>query len=386
MDQNTAEPIRVLQINSGSRSFGGVSSFLYNVYTNIDRNQVQFDFLSPNVTTYEIHRTEIEEMGGWIYELGVTGNILTKKTRLYKRLYHFLTKHKYSIVHINSGNFFFNLFAVMAVKRAGVPCRIVHSHNAGDTSRSRIKRTAFEALKPQLEKSATLLLACSNKAAGYMFTEKTVSAGKVQIVKNGINAERFRFDPEMRKKVRQELGLSDNFVVGHVGRFYKQKNHAFLIRIFEKIHEKEPDSVLLLFGKGDLEPAIRDLVKECGLTSFVRFMGEVSDIERMYQAMDVFVMPSFHEGLPVSCVEIQTSGVPCVLSDTITDEIRIQDSMQFLSLTDSPERWAQAVLSKKGLRDLDGYENVIRSGYDIRNVADGMLKMYKELCKGSRAI
>ena len=184
MDQNRKEPIRVLQINSGSRSFGGVSSFLYNVYTNIDREQVQFDFLSPNVTTYGIHREEIEEMGGRIYELGIKGNILTRKTGLYKRLYEFLTQHAYSIVHINSGNFFFNLFAVMAVRKAGVPCRIVHSHNAGDTSRSRIKKAVFEALKPQLERNATTLLACSRKAAGYMFTDRTVREGKVQIVKN----------------------------------------------------------------------------------------------------------------------------------------------------------------------------------------------------------
>ena len=379
MDQNTAEPIRVLQINSGSRSFGGVSSFLYNVYTNIDRKQVQFDFLSPNVTTYGIHRDEIEEMGGRIYELGVTGNILTKKTGLYKRLSQFLTQHKYSIVHINSGNFFFNLFAVLAVRKAGVPCRIVHSHNAGDTSRSRIKKAAFEALKPQLEKNATLLLACSHKAARYMFTDKTVKAGKVEIVKNGINAERFRFDPEVRQAVRRELGLTDQFVVGHVGRFLKQKNHAFLIKIFEKIHETEPESVLLLFGKGDLEPEIKDLVKECCLTSCVRFMGEVADIERMYQAMDVFVMPSYHEGLPVSCVEIQAAGVPCILSDTITEEIRIQNSMQFVSLKDSPEKWAETIISKKGLRDLDGYENIVRAGYAIKDVADGLLKMYKEL-------
>lgn len=381
MDQNTAEPIRVLQINSGSRSFGGVSSFLYNVYTNIDKKQVQFDFLSPNVTTYGIHRDEIEKMGGRIYELGVTGNTLTKKTGLYKRLYQFLTHHKYSVVHINSGNFFFNLFAILAVRKAGVPCRIVHSHNAGDTSRSRIKKAAFEALKPQLEKNATVLLACSRKAAGYMFADKTVKAGKVEIIKNGINAERFRFDLEVRQAVRQELGLSDKFVVGHVGRFYMQKNHAFLIRIFDKVHEKDPNSVLLLFGKGDLEAEIRNLVERLNLTSCVRFMGEVTDIERMYQAMDVFVMPSFHEGLPVSCVEIQTAGVPCVLSDTITEEIRIEDSMQFLSLAQSPEEWAQAVLSKKGHRDLDGYENVVRSGYAIRDVADGMLKMYKELDK-----
>lgn len=379
MDQNRKEPIRVLQINSGSRSFGGVSSFLYNVYTNIDREQVQFDFLSPNVTTYGIHREEIEEMGGHIYELGIKGNILTRKTGLYKRLYEFLTQHAYSIVHINSGNFFFNLFAVMAVRKAGVPCRIVHSHNAGDTSRSRIKKAVFEALKPRLERNATLLLACSRKAAGYMFTDRTVREGKVQIVKNGINTERFRFDPKIRDQVRQELGLADKFVVGHVGRFYKQKNHAFLIRIFEKVHEMEPESVLLLFGKGDLEAEIRGLAEQMGLSSCVRFMGEVQDIERMYQAMDVFVMPSFHEGLPVSCVEIQASGVPCVLSDTITEEIRIEDSMQFLSLSQSPEEWAEAVLSKKGCRDLDGCENVIRSGYAIRDVAEGLLKMYKEL-------
>ena len=386
MDQNRKEPIRVLQINSGSRSFGGVSSFLYNVYTNIDREQVQFDFLSPNVTTYGIHREEIEEMGGRIYELGIKGNILTRKTGLYKRLYEFLTQHAYSVVHINSGNFFFNLFAVMAVRKAGVPCRIVHSHNAGDTNRSRIKKAAFEALKPQLEKNATLLLACSRKAASYMFTDQTVREGRVQIVKNGINAERFRFDPEIRKTVRQELGMQDKFVVGHVGRFYKQKNHVFLIRIFEKIHEKEPESVLLLFGKGDLETEVRGLVNELGMAPYVRFMGEVPDIERMYQAMDVFVMPSFHEGLPVSCVEIQAAGVPCVLSDAITEEIKIADSLQFLSLSDSPEIWAKAALSMKGHRDLNGYENVIRSGYAIRDVADGMLKMYKEMYQGSLAL
>ena len=219
-----------------------------------------------------------------------------------------------------------------------------------------------------------------------MFTDQTVREGRVQIVKNGINAERFRFDPEIRKTVRQELGLQDKFVVGHVGRFYKQKNHVFLIRIFEKIHEKEPESVLLLFGKGDLETEVRGLVNELGMAPYVRFMGEVPDIERMYQAMDVFVMPSFHEGLPVSCVEIQAAGVPCVLSDAITEEIKIADSLQFLSLSDSPEIWAKAALSMKGHRDLNGYENVIRSGYAIRDVADGMLKMYKEMYQGSLAL
>jgi glycosyltransferase involved in cell wall biosynthesis len=267
----------------------------------------------------------------------------------------------------------------MAVSKAGVPCRIVHSHNAGDTSSSKIKKAAFEALKPQLEKNATLLLACSQKAAGYMFTDKTVREGKVQIIKNGIQVERFRYNPQVREQVRQELDLADRFVVGHVGRFNKQKNHAFLLKVFEKIHEKEPASVLLLFGKGDLEPEIRALTEELGLTSCVRFMGEVADIERMYQAMDVFVMPSFHEGLPVSCVEIQAAGVPCVLSDTITEEIKIADSMRFLSLSDSTEAWAEAALDQKGNRDTDGYENVIRSGYAIRDVADGMLAIYKAL-------
>lgn len=383
MEQNRANPIRVLQINSGSKSFGGVSSFLYNVYTNIDRDQVQFDFLSPNETTYGIHRGEIEAMGGRIYELGITGNTLTRKIKLYDRLYKFLKQNSYSIVHINSGNFFFNLFAVKAVRKAGVEHRIVHSHNAGDMSHSRIKRSAFGALKPELEKNATKLLACSNKAAAYMFTSETVKAGRVQIVKNGINAERFKFDQKVRDEARRELGVEDLFVVGHVGRFYEQKNHRYLIRIFEKVHEKDEKSVLLLFGKGVLEDEIRKMVEERGLSDCVRFMGEVSDIERMYQAMDVFVMPSFHEGLPVSCVEIQAAGVPCVLADTITDEIRIQDSVQFLKLEDSPERWADAVLQQRGLRDTSGYENVIRSGYAIRDVASGMADLYQNMLKGN---
>ena len=370
------EPIRVLQINSGSRNFGGVSSFLYNVYTHIDREKVQFDFLSPNITTYGIHKDEIENLGGKIFELGITGNIIAKKVKLYFRLKKFLKDNPYKIVHINSGNFFFNLFAAKAVRAAGVKTCIVHSHNAGDTSHSKLKKTAFQILKPSLEKKADYLFACSVKAAEYMFTEDTVKNQKVSIIRNGIDIKRFVYDAGRRQKVRSELGLEDKIIVGHIGRFLAQKNHEFLIKVFSEIYKKEKNAVLLLFGTGELEEIIRKMVAELGLNDAVRFMGTVSNIEDMYQAMDVFVMPSFHEGLPVTCIELQVNGVPCVLSDTITTEVKFNDNVVFLPLDCGEAKWRDTALS---LCD-GGHEMNLaaleKAGYRIDDVVNDLTQRY----------
>lgn len=372
-------PIRVLEINSGSKNFGGVSSFLYNIYTHIDRSKVQFDFLSPNQTTYGIRREEIEQCGGRIYELGITGNQLKRRIKLYIRLKKFLKEKQYKIVHVHSGDFFFNLVVVSAIKRAGVPVRIVHSHNGGNTYASRMKKIAFHALKPCLEKRATHLMACSRKAAQYMFSPAKVS--EAEIISNGIEVEQFRFDPIIREEMRASLGVQENFVVGHVGRFQKQKNHAFLIDIFQEILKIEPDAVLLLFGTGTLEEEIREKVNRMGIQDHVRFMGVRTDIQKMYQAMDVFLLPSFHEGLPVTGVEVQVSGLPMVLSDSITDEVKIIDNVKFVSLDRSPAEWAKIVCSYKNVERNSQTEKMIRAGYSIQHVADEMQQKYLDLYK-----
>ena len=373
------KPIRILEINSGSGNFGGVSSFLYNVYTHIDRSKVQFDFLSPNKTTYGIHKDEIEDLGGKVYELGIKGNILSRKIKLYFGLRKFLEKNEYKIVHVNSGNFFFNLVVISAIKKQGVPIRIVHSHNAGDTNASRIRKIAFQVLKPCLEKNATDLMACSKKAANYMFSQS--GALKSQVIPNGIEVERFRFDPVCREEIRTELGLQDNFVVGHVGRFLKQKNHLFLIDIFYELLKIEPTAVLLLFGTGELQEQVKEKVKQLGIEKQVRFMGVRTDIEKMYQAMDVFLMPSFHEGLPVTGIEVQASGLPMILSDAITEEVKITEQVEFVSLEKSPAEWAKRVLAYRNIKRKDEVEKVIEAGYSIQGVADKMQNMYLSLYK-----
>ncbi|MBQ8133002.1 MAG: glycosyltransferase family 1 protein [Clostridia bacterium] len=378
----TDEVPRILQLNSGSGDFGGVSSFLYNVYTHIDRDKIQFDFISPNITTYGIHREEIENMGGRIYELGITGNILTRKLKLYRELKKFLNNHDYRIIHINSGNFFFNLFAVSAAKKAGIEFRIVHSHNAGDTNHSIFKRILFNILKPSLEKKATELYACSEKAAQYMFTKKSNENRKVSIIKNGIQIERFVFDAQVREQLKNDLRINDKIVIGHVGRFLEQKNHEFLIKIFAEIHKENNNTVLFLFGSGEKQEKIQQLVKEEELEDCVRFMGVIGDIEKMYQIMDVFVMPSFHEGLPVTCIEVQVNGMPCVLSDSITSEVKINENVLFVSLKESPQFWAHKVLSALESGRADNCDKIENSGYSIDSVAKNLRDRYFVMLNG----
>lgn len=370
------ECLRVLQLNSGSQNFGGVSSFLYNIYKNIDRSKIQFDFLSPNITTYGIHREEIEQEGGMIFEFRIKGNVLYKKVKLYQKLKDFLKTHPYQIVHINSGNFFFNLTTIMAVKKAGVPVRILHSHNAGNTDQSFLKKMLFRILKPFMEKRATVLFACSEKAAEYMFTKNAVDGGKVRVIPNGIDTMRFERREEVRRKLLKEWNLQDQFVVGHVGRFMKQKNHEFLIDIFKELHDQEPKSVLLLFGEGELLPQIQKKVKELGLENSVRFMGVMNEIEKAYQVMDVFLLPSIHEGLPVTGVEVQAAGVPMLVSDRITKELKIVSEVSFLPLEAGAAVWADAALACRKTSFEDHTDQVRQAGYDIHVVAEKLQNFY----------
>ena len=269
-------PVRILQVNSGGKLFGGVSAFLYNVYTHIDRRDIQFDFLTPGLTTYGLHREEIEAAGGRIFELRIDeeGNALAKKAKLYVELKRFLREHPYRIIHINSGNFFFNLVVLRAAREAGIPVRIVHSHNAGDASSSRLKHSAMRSLKPALEGNATHLAACSKKAAAYMFRPRTVESGRVHLIRNGIIPARFAFDEGVRAEMRAELGLGGAFVVGHAGRFLAQKNHRFLLDIFAALLEMEPDAVLLLLGDGPLLPEIKKRAAALGIAGNIRFLGQ----------------------------------------------------------------------------------------------------------------
>ena len=331
------KPIRVVQI-VGKVMLAGVDIMVMNYYRHIDRNKIQFDFIMDGYSKTPID-DEIKSMGGKVYKVEpYEKNILKSMHQCYEI---FKTNH-YSIVHSHMNTL--SVFPLFEAWRAGVPVRIAHSHSTaakGEGFRTIMKYM----LRPFATLFSTHYCACSEYAGRWLFGDKLFDNGKVHLVKNAIDLDRFSFKPEVRQKVRKELNIDGKFVVGHVGRFVYQKNHNFLIDIFCEIHRKRPNSVLLLIGEGPLQEQIRQKVSELGLTDSVRFLGLRKDVPDLYQAMDVFVLPSFYEGLPVVGVEAQAAGLPCLISDAVTREIALTPLVTFLDLSHPAVVWAEKALS-----------------------------------------
>ena len=220
---------------------------------------------------------------------------------------------------------------------------------------------------------------CSGLAGEWRYGKKAVESGEARLSKNGIEAERFRYNEEVRREVRQELGISDKIVISHAGRFAQPKNHLFLLEVFRKIHDRNPDTVLLLCGEGRLEEDIRRKVRELDLEKHVRFLGVRPDMDRLYQAFDLFLMPSLWEGLPVVGIEAQTSGLPVLMSDVITPEVEVTPCVKKMSLKDSPDAWAETALEmiRSHVRQ-DEYQRIVDAGFDVKETARWWQNFYLE--------
>jgi glycosyltransferase involved in cell wall biosynthesis len=192
---------------------------------------------------------------------------------------------------------------------------------------------------------------------------------------NAVNVEEFLFNKEMRQKIRRELNVHDELVIGHIGRFNKQKNHEFLIDIFKLVVEKRPDAVLVMAGEGNLKPQIEKKVADLGLSSNVRFLGVRSDIANLMQGLDLFLFPSLFEGLPVVLVEAQAAGLKCLISDSITKETNITERIEFASLGESPEEWANKILSST-YEHVDTSKQLSEKGYDTKTMAKWLADYY----------
>ena len=363
--------LRVLHINAGSRNFGGVSAMCLNLYRNISRDQVQFEFLTPNQTTFADYRDEIEKMGGTIYELGIDASSLPGKFRLVKALKTFFGQHHYDVVHINSGVLLFNCMVLYAARRYARARIFVHSHSNG--GRNQAKDALSPVLKAYLGRHADRLLACSESAARYMFPEKCIR--DTVILDNGIDTGLFAFDPEVRAQVRAEYGLDGKFVIGHVGRFAPSKNHHFLIELLGEVRKKKGNACLMLIGQGELMEDVRKQAAAAGLAEHVLFLGQRKDTGRLYQAMDVFALPSVNEGFGIVNLEAETSGLKCVVSDVVPDAANVTGLMKKLSLKDSLQTWADELLDVPESRR-SWQREIIAAGYDIRVSAEKLEKMY----------
>lgn len=351
------ETIRIAQI-MGKWNGGGVESVVMNYYRHIDRNKIQFDFVCDNDST-DIPYKEIEELGGKVILIAPYQKIF----KYHKELKKVLEDGNYKIVHSHLNAL--SVFSLYAAKCAGIPIRIAHSHST--TNKVEWKKNFIkQILRPFAKVFATDYMCCSELAGRWLFGNREYDSGNVYLLNNAIDLEKFKYDENTRNKIRKSLNIKENdFVIGHIGRFVGQKNHSFLIDIFKKISNKKVNSKLILIGHGKLENTIKEKVKMLNLTSKVEFVGQVLNTNEMYQAFDAFVLPSLYEGLPVVGIEAQASGVSCFFSDNITSEAKILENVFFLSNKESPEVWANCIISKSKKKREDTISEMTKRNFNI---------------------
>ena len=329
---------------------GGAETMVMNYYRHIDRTKVQFDFM--------VHRDqrgayddEIEALGGRIYRLSPIRPWTASKYK--KQLRQFFKEHsEYQIVHAHMSEL--GYYAFVQAKKAGVPVRICHAHNR--PYGFDVKSTARWYLKKKMMPYITHMFMCGLDSGKWLFGEKNQE--QFYQLNNAIDTERFRFNLEKRNITRREFGVENNIVIGHVGRFNVQKNHGFLVDIFEQVLEKEPKARLLLVGDGSGKEQIQN------------------DIPDFLQAIDVFLFPSLFEGLSVASIEAQAAGLPCLISDKIPIECKKTELVQQISLESSAEIWAEKVLEVVKEPRQDTFEQMKLEGFDIHENAKKLEQFY----------
>lgn len=360
-------PIRILHIVT-YMGRGGLETMLMNYYRNIDRSKLQFDFL--------VHRdfeadfdAEILSLGGKIYRLPPLNPF--SPTYLNALDHFFATHTEYKIVHCHldcmAG------IPLRAAKKHNVPLRIAHSHSSSQTKD--LKYSVKLYFKRNIRKFATDLLACSEEAGKWMF-----GTDDFLVLNNAIHAASYSYDPQIRTEVRQELGIAAGaFVIGHVGRFAPPKNHSFLVDIFSEAAKRNDSTIGLLIGEGELRPAMEEKVKALGIGDRVIFTGMRSDVSRLLQAMDIFVFPSIYEGLPVSLVEAQAAGLPCLISDKVPIECKKTDLVSQIPLTLGAAGWAEAALKAAVQPRENTLKQIQAAGFDVEENAGWLTNFYLTL-------
>ena len=329
------EPIRVLH-NIASLHFGGAQAFLMNVYNNIDREKVQFDFVVTPEEKKDLYE-QVEQMGGRIF---VCPKYTGKNHFAYCRWWNdFFAEHpEYHVIHGHVRSTA-SIYLKIAQKYGLVT--IAHSHSTSNGSG--ISAIVKNIMQLPIRHTADYLFACSDKAGKWLYGEKATKQPNYRMIPNGVDLKRFAFHEEKRRQMRNQLKITeDTFVVGHIGRITVPKNHQFLVELFAAYHKENPKSRLLLVGDGELFEAVQQQCTQLGIREAVIMVGSKTNTEDYYQAMDIFVFPSLWEGLPVSVVEAQANGLICLLSDVITRDVDLTDQVKYLSLNEK-SRWINEI-------------------------------------------
>jgi glycosyltransferase involved in cell wall biosynthesis len=374
-------PIRVLQVFT-TMGRGGAEAMIMNYYRHIDREKIQFDFL--------VHRQEraafedeIEALGGKIYRLPAINPLFPKP--YYKTFRHFLKLHsEYKIIHSHLNTF--SYFPLKIAEEFQIPTRIAHAHIAMDPISTKntfksidnileaVKKGIKLRVKKKIKTHSTHLFSCGIKAGNWLFGAQS----EFFVMNNAIDSSSFKYNPDKDKALKKQFGLEKKVVLGHIGRFTHQKNHEFLIEIMVEVLRQDPNYELVLIGDGPLQNKIKEQAKKLNIINHIQFLGLRTNISELLQMIDVFVFPSFYEGLPVTLIEAQAAGLKIMASDTITTEVKLTENIEFLPLKKSAKFWAESILNEQILQKEDTTNKIIAGKYDIVANADEIEKFYSQ--------
>lgn len=363
----------------GKMNSGGKKNLIMEYYRHIDREKIQFDFICDS-DSEAIPKEEIETLGGHILEITGYQNIIKNMSDIYK----LCKQNNYPIMHAYNSTM--NLFPMFVARMVGIPVRISESlsmAHEGDR-----KTFLKKMLRPMSKWFANYFVSCGDDCGRWQFGEKAFDAGKVEVFKTVVNTEFNAFNPEIREKTRSNFGWEDKVVVGHIGRFTPQKNSIRLIEIFSAIAKKEPNAILCLIGDGELKTAMMKKIEELGIKDRIDYLGRREDIQQFYNAMDVFLLPSLYEGLPVVGLEAESCGLPVFFSTEVTRQANACELGHFIDLCESEDKWADEILKavKENILIRRSHaKEIADAGFDSASEAIRMQKYYFDACKKEKA-
>ena len=357
---------RVLQ-GLGSLNMGGAETMVVNVLENLDRENLMFDFVIPGAEEGMLE-PRVNRLGAKVYHTPKRSENLIESYRAFERV---IRENEYKTVHLHTQNAFLTAPHVFLARRAGAQTIIVHIHNTMDW-RSGMALRLHPYCRKWLYRNADVRLACGREAGAWLFGTEN----GVEVLPLPVQCDKLQFDAARQAALKRDAGLTGKTVYLHVGRFMEVKNHDFVVKIFAELHRRQPDSVLLLVGDGELRPAVEAQVKEAGLTGAVHFLGNISDVPDKMVLADVLLFPSKYEGFPTVLLEAQAAGLECFVSDTITPEVRLTGRVHPLPLTSSAAEWADAVLAEPRSADRAADNAAVRQKYDVSVVTKRLMELY----------
>lgn len=360
--------IKILQVVPSLSQANGVAAYISTYFQNMEKDNIEMTFLVLNNKDKGRYK-EVSENGGKIVELFKEKNLF----KYFKKIDRFFKNNNFDIVHCHTPNY--GAIILRYAKKYNIKTRILHSHvnKSADKMTHKIRN---DIITPVALYYANEYFACSNLAGKFLFKKR-----EYKVINNAIDIDKYSFSEEKRSKLRKNMNISDNFVIGEFGRLCNQKNQLFTLDIFYEILKIRKDSILVLAGNGPLEDKIRKKIEEMNISDKVLLLGSRNDLDELYNCLDVFLLPSTYEGLGIVLIEAQANGLSCFASDfVVPKEAKVTPLLEFISLNEPPSEWAKIITQKTTSRE-NHNEKIAENGFNIKVEASNLLDEYKRMYK-----